>query len=809
LKKFFTYFIVFLLILSSFPKAIGAQSAEDSLQLKQVDTTHIVVSNEENNEVALFFEESEDSEYVTIPNGSQVVLLTSGEVFSQILYIDKDTREEFTGFIDNHHLQTIQFEDPENENTQPFPQNGTKDETLTKEKEMDEDLPQENKLNEEELSQENKLDEEELLQENKLEEKENLEKKEQSIVTDNVKEKTEEINNTKAMNLTSQSTLHGIALKNPTYVYSDPSTNAKHLKSYETGTILKYSTYSENWYICTVYINGKRTTGYIHINDVETIETNQKELRGVALKANTSVYSKPATSSKPLKSYAKGTVLKYKSFSPNWYEAIVYINGKRHTGYINKIDVDTAFTEQENINGFALKNPTKIYAMPSLTSDVLKTYEVGKVLKYRSFTKEWYEATIYINGEKHTGYIHVNDVGETIEGPTINGIAITNVKVYEEMSRSSRVLKDYPQGKVLKYSVHAINWYKATVYIDGKPHTGYIHVDDVEDISSNQKEVRGIAKLNATPVYDLASTNAKVLKTYSKGSILKYRTLSNNWYEATVYINGKWHTGYIYKNDVETSVSPQKTLQGVAKNKVNVYSKANTSSNVLKSYAKDQVLKVRTFTSDWFEATIYVEGKKKTGYIYKNDLNTGIYNKVIVLDAGHGGYDGGASGNGIIEKQLNLDVTLALKEKLENAGAIVHLTRSSDVYISLDERAALSKKVGADIFVSIHANSATPSAHGAETYYSGQPYNGETNPFPTESMLLATYIQNHLVSETNMYDRNAKHGGYIVLRRNSVPSALVELGFITNASDAAKMKQSNYKYQAAEGIYKGILEYFK
>ena len=54
----------------------------------------------------------------------------------------------------------------------------------------------------------------------------------------------------------------------------------------------------------------------------------------------------------------------------------------------------------------------------------------------------------------------------------------------------------------------------------------------------------------------------------------------------------------------------------------------------------------------------------------------------------------------------------------------------------------------------------------AKTYYSGQPYNGETNPFPTESMLLATYIQNHLVSETNMYDRNAKHGGYIVLRRN-------------------------------------------
>ena len=442
---------------------------------------------------------------------------------------------------------------------------------------------------------------------------------------------------------------------------------------------------------------------------------------------------------------------------------------------------------------------------------MLKTYSIGQILRYKTFTNEWYEATVYINGKPKTGYIHVNDVGIYENSPTIKGIALKTTNIYGKTSTSSEVLKSYEQGKVLRYKYYLPNWYIATVYINGKAKNGYIHADDVENAFSKQSQVRGIGKSNPTPIYDLASTNSSVLKTYDQGSILSYKTFSPNWYEATVYVNGKWKTGYIHKKDVENIISSQKVISGIATstNGVNVYSKASTLSNVIKSYSSGSVLRFKTFTSNWFEAEVYVNGKKHTGYIHKNDVNTGLYNKVIVLDAGHGGHDGGASGHGIIEKHLNLDVTLALRDKLVKGGAIVHLTRDSDYFISLEERAALSKKVGADIFVSIHANAATPSAYGVETYFSERPYNGETNPYPLESKLLATYVQQHLVSETNMHSRGAKHGGYIVLRTNTVPSILVELGFMTNASDAAKMKQADYKYKAAEGIYKGIMEYFK
>lgn len=872
MKKFHfstTFFIAILLIFVFIPKDADANTNKDLFEdseQEQINGKYVIDSDGINAEIPLYLHESENSEVIAkIPIGSYVIVTETGENFSQVHFIDSDTKEEFIGFIKNNNLEEISLDEESKQ-----------EENLEEEPQSDQNIIHDNNKHSE------KIQEDDFHKKSSTVEEETADAVEEEAANNIISEKNEKNIYNTITSLSNKPTLTGAVIKQITNVYSEPSTKANILKSYELGAILKYKTFSDSWYICTIYIEGKSVTGYIRADDVETSEQNQKNLRGIALKKQTHVYSKASTISNVLKSYSEGSILSYKSFTSNWYEATVYINGKTQKGYLHKNDVETSESDQNNLRGIALNNPTNVYTKASTNSSVLKSYTegsilsyksftenwyeatvyingksqigyiykndidsastsqkseegiaynnptnvyttasknskvlksypIGKVLKYKTFTNEWYEATVYINDKPVTGYIHVNDVGKVENSPTYKGIAIKTTNIYEKTDTSSKILKSYPQGKILKYKLFNLNWYIATVYINGVAKTGYIYANDVETAFLEQTQVRGIGKLNPTPVYELANTDSKVLKTYDQGSIMSYKTFSPNWYQATIFINGKGKTGYIHKNDVENSVSDQKTMIGVvtSKNGGIVYSKASTLSKVIKSYPTYSVLRFKTFTSDWYEAVVTINGKQKTGYIHKNDVNIGIYNKVIVLDAGHGGYDGGASGNGIIEKQLNLDVTLALKEKLENAGAIVHLTRSSDVYISLDERAALSKKVGADIFVSIHANSATPSAHGAETYYSGQPYNGETNPFPTESMLLATYIQNHLVSETNMYDRNAKHGGYIVLRRNSVPSALVELGFITNASDAAKMKQSNYKYQAAEGIYKGILEYFK
>lgn len=113
------------------------------------------------------------------------------------------------------------------------------------------------------------------------------------------------------------------------------------LKSYAQGKTLLYKTFSSDWNQAIVYINGKATSGYINKADVEGITDNSEALRGIGLKNRTNVYTLAATGSKVLKSYAQGSTLLYNTYTPSWYIAIVYINGKATTGYINKSDVQT------------------------------------------------------------------------------------------------------------------------------------------------------------------------------------------------------------------------------------------------------------------------------------------------------------------------------------------------------------------------------------------------------------------------------------------------------------------------------------
>src|SRR5699024_290261 len=119
-------------------------------------------------------------------------------------------------------------------------------------------------------------------------------------------------------------------------------------------------------------------------------------------------------------------------------------------------------------------------------------------------------------------------------------------------------------------------------------------------------------------IYTSTSTNSKVLKDYSQGKILKFKTFISEWYEATVYVNGEYIKGYIHKDDVELPVEKQEILNGIAtKSPTKVYSNASTNSKTLKSYSQGKVLKYKTFIGDWYEATVYVNGKYIKGYIHK------------------------------------------------------------------------------------------------------------------------------------------------------------------------------------------------
>ncbi|MGL4774532.1 MAG: N-acetylmuramoyl-L-alanine amidase family protein [Clostridium sp.] len=168
----------------------------------------------------------------------------------------------------------------------------------------------------------------------------------------------------------------------------------------------------------------------------------------------------------------------------------------------------------------------------------------------------------------------------------------------------------------------------------------------------------------------------------------------------------------------------------------------------------------------------------------------------IVIDAGHGGNDSGAYGCGIEEKNKALSVAQKIKELAEQRGIEVYLTRSSDRYISLDERANVANNVGADIFVSIHLNSSDSIASGVETFV----YNNCSD----KSKTLANLVQANMVNDFGINDRGVKSANFAVLRLTKMPAILTEGGFINNANDMAKVTIDGY----ANAVTKGICEYF-
>ncbi|EDL64366.1 hypothetical protein BSG1_08761 [Bacillus sp. SG-1] len=185
-------------------------------------------------------------------------------------------------------------------------------------------------------------------------------------------------------------------------------------------------------------------------------------------------------------------------------------------------------------------------------------------------------------------------------------------------------------------------------------------------------------------------------------------------------------------------------------------------------------------------------------------LPKGLSGKKIIIDAGHGGHDSGATGiTGLLEKEVNLYTALYLKEELERAGAVVKLTRSNDTFLELYERTDISNKSDYDAFISIHADSFTREAAGSTTFY-----NKSVNFNGPKSYLLGKAVQSHMVSQIGTANRGVKEQLFHVNRENELPSVLVELAFLSNPTEEAKLKTESFRRQAALGIRKGLEEYF-
>ena len=182
------------------------------------------------------------------------------------------------------------------------------------------------------------------------------------------------------------------------------------------------------------------------------------------------------------------------------------------------------------------------------------------------------------------------------------------------------------------------------------------------------------------------------------------------------------------------------------------------------------------------------------------DVPRGRY--TIVIDPGHGGPDPGAVGiNGLRETDVVLDVSLQLAQLLQAKGINVLMTRTSEVDVDLPPRVALANNSRADLFLSIHANAlsmARPDVNGIETFYFQS----------SRSRALAQAVQEQMLAiSPGSPDRGARPGRFFVIRRTVMPSALVEMGFVTGSLDSPRLADPAFRRRLAVALANGLLRY--
>ncbi len=326
-------------------------------------------------------------------------------------------------------------------------------------------------------------------------------------------------------------------------------------------------------------------------------------------------------------------------------------------------------------------------------------------------------------------------------------------------------------------------------------------------------EIRSLFEDSNQTVFRLGDYHSKVAELREDLAQLEYQTSDNpeNYYGSSTEsavtqfqrdnnLSVDGIAGPQTFSKLEELLSEQVTYGVVTASSLNVRSGPGTNYNVVGSLLNGTRVEILgTNSNGWHK----ISHNNSTGYVSGEyiRLETGS-DKVVVIDAGHGGHDPGAQAFGFSEKDVILDVALIADEIMEDTNIDVVLTRDGDYFVELEDRVKMAHDSNADAFVSVHANAfGQEHVHGTETYWN-------QNQRSAESRALAESIQERLLAKLGTRDRGVKEADFYVIRNTQVPSVLVELGFITNREEANKMQTPEFKQAAAEAIKEGILNFY-
>jgi N-acetylmuramoyl-L-alanine amidase len=195
---------------------------------------------------------------------------------------------------------------------------------------------------------------------------------------------------------------------------------------------------------------------------------------------------------------------------------------------------------------------------------------------------------------------------------------------------------------------------------------------------------------------------------------------------------------------------------------------------------------------------------------------------LVVVDAGHGGVDGGTQGHGVLEKKVSLEIAMRVEKQLRAHGVRTLMTREDDKYVELAERSAIANRNGADIFVSIHLNADATSDEtaGVETYYCSRKRLGDLVKVRDKFQIppgqafkdgrsewLARSMQRAVCKATGANDRRARDSNYLVVMHSECPAVLVECGYLTNGAESGRLTKTAYQDKIAGAIADTVKNY--
>ncbi|WP_052712179.1 N-acetylmuramoyl-L-alanine amidase [Domibacillus indicus] len=302
-------------------------------------------------------------------------------------------------------------------------------------------------------------------------------------------------------------------------------------------------------------------------------------------------------------------------------------------------------------------------------------------------------------------------------------------------------------------------------------------------------------------VRESPSLSASILGQVSTGKQVSILSSQNGWVQISYGSETAWVSGQFIRTGGKQPASASQFVR-IQTEGTNLRSGPSTSSSVIVKGSVGERYPVIGRSGDWIKIRLasgseaYVAGWVVSS---KETAASALQGKVIVLDPGHGGVDGGTSGlYGTIEKGVTLQTAQKLRDALAASGATVVVTRTGDQYVPLPARTDTARQHGADAFISLHYDGAqSRQAAGHTAYY-----------YHTAHKELARSLNEGLNKTLPNANRGTQYGDYYVLRENQRPAVLLELGYLTNPAEESSIASAAYQQQAAAGIRDGLASYF-